>query len=165
MTVTKDYKRLIKFKQKHFTDNLFNELKSMHCKEPHAYMELVKALCDGKHDRSKTSDLQEIEPDTWFESFSSLFGRKVEKSNKNIFVENYISNNIDKLCSELDQPFTKQELKSCGRNLKNNKTSVFDLLNNEMIKLSVETMHGPLLMLFNTIFKFNFIHLNGKRTC
>ena len=96
MTVTKDYKRLIKFKQKHFTDNLFNELKSMHCKEPHAYMELVKALCDGKHDRSKTSDLQEIEPDTWFESFSSLFGRKVEKSNKNIFVENYISNNIDK---------------------------------------------------------------------
>ena len=77
MTVTKDYKRLIKFKQKHFTDNLFYELDSMHCKDPHTYMELVKALRDEKHDRSKPSDLKEIEPDTWFEHFSSLLGRKV----------------------------------------------------------------------------------------
>ena len=80
MTENKEYKRLIKFKQKQFTDNLFNELETMHCKDPHAYMELVKALRDGKHDRSKPSDLKEIEPDTWFEIFPVYLGGKLKKN-------------------------------------------------------------------------------------
>jgi hypothetical protein len=53
-------------------------------------MELVKALCDGKHNRSKLSDFKEIEPETWFKHFSGLLGKKVEKTNENnnIFMEN-----------------------------------------------------------------------------
>ena len=127
----------------------------MHSKDPRAYMELVKALRDGKHDRSKPSSLQEIEPDTWFEHFSGLLCKKVEKSANDVNMENYITSNIDLLCSELDEPFSKMELISCVKNLKNNKASAFDLVNNEMLKLSVNTMHGPLILLFNTILKFN----------
>ena len=155
MSETKEYKRLVKFKQKQFTNNLFNELELMQSKDPRAYMELVKALRDGKHDRSKPSDLQEIEPDTWFEHFSALLGKKTEKSNNDLYMENYLKNNIDSLCSELDEPFSKKELLGCVKNLKNNKASAFDLINNEMLKLSIETMHGPLVLLFNTILKFN----------
>ena len=84
MTETKEHKRLEKFKQKQFTDNLFDELQSMHSKDPRAYMNLVKALRDNKHDRSKPSDLQEIQPETWFEHFSSLLGKKIDKSETEI---------------------------------------------------------------------------------
>ena len=160
---TKEYKRLVKFKQKQFTDNLFNELELTRSKDPRAYMELVKALRDGKHDRSKPSDLQEIEPDTWFEHFNNLLGAKVEKSNKELYMESYIKNNIDQLCSNLDEPFSKQELLSCVKKLKNNKASAFDLVNNEMLKLSFETMHSPIILLFNTILKFNLYPSEWKK--
>ena len=78
-------------------------------------------------------------------------------------MENYITNNIDSLCSELDEPFSKLELIACVRNLKNNKATAFDLINNEMIKLSIESMHGPLLLLFNTILKFNLYPSEWKK--
>ena len=45
----KEYKRLLKFKQKQFTDNLFNDLENMNSKDPKGYMELVKSLRDNKH--------------------------------------------------------------------------------------------------------------------
>ena len=112
------------------------ELQSMHSKDPRAYMNLVKALRDNKHDRSKPSDLQEIQPDTWFEHFSSLLGKKIDKSETEIQMEDYIKCNIDNLCSELDEPFSKTELLVCIKNLKNNKASAFDMINNEMLKLS-----------------------------
>ena len=155
MSESKEYKRLVKFKQKEYTDNLFNELELMHSKDPRAYMELVKALRDGKHDRSKPSDLKEIEPDTWFEHFSGLLGKRIVKSENDLYMEKYIQDNIDNLCSNLDEPFSKQELISCVKNLKNNKASGFDLINNEMLKLSIGTMHSPIMLLFNTILKFN----------
>ena len=151
MTETKQHKRLEKYKQKSFTDNLFNELEFMQSKDPRAYMELVKALRDNKHDRSKPSDLQEIHPDTWFEHFSNLLGKKIDKSEADVQMEKYINCNIDSLCSELEQAFSKKELLHCIRNLKNNKASAFDMINNEMLKLSIETLHGPILLLFNTI--------------
>ena len=78
-------------------------------------------------------------------------------------MENYITNNIDSLCSNMDEPFSKQELLSCVKNLKNNKATAFDLINNEMLKLSFETMHGPLVMLFNTILKFNLYPSEWKK--
>ena len=84
MSVTKAHKRLEKYKQKQFTDNLFNELETMNSKDPRAYMELVKALRDNQHDRAKPSDLQEIPPDTWFEHFSTFLGKKSEKSESEV---------------------------------------------------------------------------------
>ena len=160
---SKQYKRLVKYKQKQYTDNMFNELEKMQSKDPRAYMELVKALLDGKHDRQKPSDIQNIEPDTWFEHFSGLLGAKEVKSDKILEMENYIKTNINSLCSSLDEPFTKTELLSCVKKLKNNKASAFDLVNNEMIKLSCETMHGPLLLLFNTILQFNLYPSEWKK--
>ena len=162
MTETKEHKRLEKFKQKQFTDNLFDELQSMHSKDPRAYMNLVKALRDNKHDRSKPSDLQEIQPDTWFEHFSSLLGKKIDKSETEIQMEDYIKCNIDNLCSELDEPFSKTELLVCIKNLKNNKASAFDMIKNEMLKLSAETLHKPILLLFDTILKFNLYPTDWK---
>ena len=135
----------------------------MNSKDPRAYMQLVKALRDNKHDRAKPSDLQEIPPDTWFEHFSTFLGKKSEKSESEVQMEDYIKCNINDLCSELDEPFSKKELLTCIRNLKNNKASGFDMINNEMMKLSVETLHVPLLLLFNTILKFNLYPTEWKK--
>ena len=72
ITENKSYKRLIKFKQKQFSENLFSQLESMHKTEPKKYMELVNSLKTGSFDRSKQSDTAAISPEEWFSHFSTL---------------------------------------------------------------------------------------------
>ena len=175
-TETKEYNRLVKYKQKEYTNNMFNELESMHSTDPKAYMDLVKALRDGKHDRKKPSDLQAIEPDTWFTHFSELLGKSKDKTISETYMEEYVKNNCDLLSSELDRRFTKLELKGAIKRLKNNKSVSFDKISNEMLKCSFETMHGPIILLFNTCLKFNIyptewkndilgpLHKSGEKT-
>ena len=66
---SKEYKRVTKYKQKLFTDNLFSQLKSMHGSDPQQYMELVNSLRSGNFDKRKNSDIEAIEPDERFSHF------------------------------------------------------------------------------------------------
>ena len=63
--------------------------------------------------------------------------------------------NVDKISSELDHPFTKKEFLFSVKNLKNNIATSFDCISNEMLKAGVETLHSVILPIFNTTLKFN----------
>ena len=48
----------------------------MHSADPRGYMQLVKALRDGSHDvKNKNSDTDSVDPDEWFDHFSTLLGK------------------------------------------------------------------------------------------
>ena len=106
---SKLYKKIVKQKQKLFTDNLFLQLKSMHGSDPKQYMDLVKSLRSGQFDRKKVSDTEAIEPDEWFDHFSSLLGKSVKTSKSDQEMETFFQENVDKFSSELDHPFSKSE--------------------------------------------------------
>ena len=104
---SKLYKRLVKHKQKLFTDNLFLQLQSMHGSDPKKYMDLVNSLRNGNFDRAKKSDSQAVEPDEWFDHFSSLLGKNVQPSESEVEMERFFNENVDSFQTELDHPFSK----------------------------------------------------------
>ena len=74
----------------------------------------------------------------------------------------YIERNSANISSELDEPFTKKELMSALKVLKNNKASSFDKISNEMLKSGANTLNKPLLLLFNTILLNNIYPSSWK---
>ena len=90
--------------------------------------------------------------------------------------EKYFQDNVDNLVSELDQHFVKKDYLEAIKRLKNNKATSFDQISNEMIKNGMEPLSKPLLLLFNTILKFNLypkawkldilgpLHKSGEKT-
>ena len=152
-TETKAYKKLLKSKQKEFLNSAFNELDTVYSNDPKAYMDIVKALREGRHDKVRPGDTDSVAPEEWHEHFSNLLGKEVTLSDQEKDMQNFVSSNIDSFSCELDQTFTKKELLDCVKKLKNNKASSFDRVNNEMLKAGISTLSDPLLLLFNTILK------------
>ena len=152
----KEYKRLQKFKQGQFTEKLFSELESMHNNDPRKYMQLVNSLKNGSFDKMKPTDTEAISSDEWFNHFSSLLGKPSNNKEADLKFEEYFKENVDRFSSpELDLPFVKRDFVEAIRQLKNNKATSFDQISNEMIKNGFEQLSSPLLLLFNTILKYN----------
>ena len=160
---SKEYKRLTKYKQKTFTENLFLQLKDMQGANPKEYMKLVNSLRSGKFDRKKPSDIEAIEPDEWFDHFSSLLGKSIVKSENDVKMERFFDENVDILSSDLDHPFTKTEFLTSIKNLKNSKATSFDCISNEMLKAGAETLHPVILPIFNTALNFNLYATQWKK--
>ena len=123
VTESKQYTKMLKMKQKEFINATFKELEQMHSTDPKAYIDLVKALRDGSHDKGKESDTESVEPDVWFEYFNSLLGKSKMPLEDQNELKNVVENNYLTFISDLDEPFTKDELKEVVKNLKNNKSS------------------------------------------
>ena len=135
----------------------------MHGSDPKQYMNLVNSLRSGTFDKKNNSDIEAIPPDEWFDHFSSLLGSRVEKSQCDEEMEKFFDENVDKISSELDHPFTKKEFLFSVKNLKNNKATSFDCISNEMLKAGVETLHSVILPIFNTTLKFNIYPTQWKK--
>ena len=161
-TESKLYKRLVKHKQKLFNDNLFSQLKSMHGTDPKKYMELVNSLRNGNFDRTKSSDTQAVEPDDWFDHFSSLLGKNVQLSESDVEMEEYFYQNVDNFPTELDNPFSKSDFLKVVKTLKNNKSSSFDGILNEMLKVGADALHPVLPPIVNTVLSFNLYPTQWK---
>ena len=66
-------------------------------------------------------------------------------------MEKYIQDNTDLKISELNVPFTLEEISIALKGLKNNKSSSFDRINNEMLKTGGKVVKSAFLHLFNSI--------------
>ena len=69
---SKQYRRLVKSKQKQFIHNLFENLNAIHADNPRGYMNLVKSLRDGTFDKKMPEDSSFISPEGWRSHFSAL---------------------------------------------------------------------------------------------
>ena len=148
---SKKYKKLVKSKQKHYVNELFKELDILHGVNPRGYMNIVKSLRDGSFDRNKSDDTGFISPEDWRNHFSSLLGPPLSVTNKDQELLDYIENNCDKYESELGSPFTRAEFLEGVSSLANNKSTSFDRISNEILKVSKLIIAGPSLRLFNAI--------------
>ena len=134
----------------------------MHSTDPKAYMDLVNAIRAVTNDMSQPADTDAIDPEEWFQHFQSLLGKTRNVSSKDEQMAKYIQDNCDNLTSFLDEPFTKDELQKSVKKLKNNKSTSFDNISNEMIKCAFPFMDEAFLLLFNKILNSNFYPLKWK---
>ena len=156
----KDYKRLVKLRNKQFVDNMFIELDSMQNNNPRGYMELIRAMRDGSFDKSTSDDTSGVRPSEWYSHFSNLLAKKVHDDNN---LQKYISDNIDLTRNELNEPFTLEELSSGLKGLKNNKSSSFDRISNEMLKTGGRILKTVFLKLFKSIQASSFFPTLWKK--
>ena len=151
MTEKKQYKFLIRQKQKQHLNDLFLQLDSLHNTDPRGYMQLVKSIKNNNHDTHVKDDTNAIRPKDWHTHFSNLLSQQPVQSEaqraKDIFVEQNMH-----LCDPVfNLPFTKTDLRKVISRLKNNKASSFDMVCNEMIKTGSDELAEPLLLLFNSV--------------
>ena len=141
----------MKSQQKKFINNLFTELDDLHSNNPRGYMNLVKSLRDGTFDRKVSEDSSFVSPENWKKHFSNLLGPQIPPSPEDDLMAKYVTENCDKLGSELENPFSRSELMEGISSLDNNKSSSFDRISNEILKASKQIISEPVLILFNAI--------------
>ena len=147
---TKEYNKLVKMKNKQFVENMFSELDSMQNNNPRGYMELIRSMRNGSFDKSTPDDTSSIPPSIWHSHFSALLAKNIDPIKKDQF-RNLIDSEIDVINNELNEPFSGAEFDSALNDLKNNKASSFDKINNEMLKVSGKIVKNVFLHLFNSI--------------
>ena len=104
-----------------------------------------------------------MEPDEWFDHFSLLLGKNIQKSSYDEEMENNFHENVDRFSTELDHPFTKSEFLKIVKPLKNNKAASSDCILNEMLKTGAETLSSVILPLFNIVLSFNLYPSQWKK--
>ena len=152
---SKEYKKVVKQKQKAFMLGIFEQLDAAYLSNPREYMNIVRSLKQGSFDKKISSDTEAIEPQEWFNHFQRLLGTIKPASEQELAMSRYVETHRDSLSSELDNRITRAELLKCAKQLKNNKATAFDCVSNEMLKNSVIALCEPLLLLFNTILTYN----------
>ena len=126
-------------------------------------MEVVNSLKSGTFDKKKASDTSSIQPNERFSHFSDLLGKPLDQNEVDFEMENFFTNNVDKMATELEEPIIKQELFRAVKHLKNNKSTSFDCISNEMLKHGIEPLTKSILLLFNTILSFNVYPIEWKK--
>ena len=150
LAASKQYKKLLKLKQKLFVDKMFEELDSFKNSNPRGYMNVIKSLKSGAFDKTISDDSSFVSPNTWQSHFQKLLGPPVPtECDKDL--SQFVESHIDNFSSELDQKITKTELISCISHLDNNKATGFDKISNEMLKTGRLILVEPILSLFNAV--------------
>ena len=134
-----------------FVKNMFQQMDDCRENDPRKYMELVKKIRDGSFDKQPNSDTDSISPEDWKSHFSDLLGPKITKNEHHNEYENFVSQNVEKCNQIFEKALDKNEILRAVKSLKNNKSSSFDRVTNEMIKASMPALLDPIFLLFKTL--------------
>ena len=104
-------------------------------------------------DKQKKSDSDSISPDVWRDHFSHLLGPTIENNDQHLNQEEFLKNTIERHNEIFEQPLTKKEILEAIKNLKNNKSTSFDKVSNEMLKASMPVLLEPIFELLTTMLK------------
>ncbi len=153
----KKYKKLLRDKKREYKHRLLKEMGELRNANPKLYWQILKKLkeCDSE---GKVSDASNISAEEWYRHFSTLATndestQSVAGSQNNIDRKLLVleENRYAEHLTKLDFPFTISEIKAAIKSSKNGKSSSDDLLLNEMIKSSMNTILPALTKLFNLI--------------
>ena len=151
-TKLKQYKKLLKQKQRTFKDNLLVELDTLNTKDPKAFWKLLQKLQNPDNDYSNPSD--NIPQSEWLDHFIKLSKTRERHVNPDITDE---LNNLEQKdthnnqFNHMNDPVTISEIKTVINRLKNNKSSGPDTICNEMIKHGKQILLPGIAKLFNNI--------------
>ena len=119
-SITKEYNKVVKYKQKQFVENMFLELDSMQHDNPRGYMQLINSMREGNFDRTTPDDTSGVSPSAWYMHFSDLLAKKLTSQKTEQIIE-YIEQNIELFKTKLDDQFSIEEFETALKSLKNSK--------------------------------------------
>ena len=125
-------------------------------------MELNRSMRDGNFDKPTPDDTSGVSPSEWYSHFNDLLAQKLYPNLKHN-LNDLIQDNAELFKSKLDEPFPVEEFDLALKNLKNNKASSFDMLTNEILKVSGKIYKNAFLQLFNAIARASLYPEGWKR--
>ena len=149
----KEYKRLIKYKRRKYRDNLTDILSKTMETDPQAAWKVIHEL---KNESLPSDKAERINRTQWYTHFKDLL-----KSN-NIKIENERLNQIKNELMDfedanqsgnLDYDITVNEIMEACKKLKNNKSSAYDMIKNEMLRSALPSIKKTVAKIFNILLK------------
>ena len=151
------YKKTRKKKYKDYRKNLIEELDNLRDNDPKKYWSLLNNVANsGTNNKS-----YDISGNEWFDYFQNL---NLEHDNPSKNISDCLKElEEEHIFSELDNKISKKEISEAISGLKNNKSSGFDSILNEMLKNSQSFLLNCFYKLFNTILTYgNFPKIWAK---
>ena len=138
ITTRKEYRKLIKRKNKEWQNFLIENLQEFGSSNPKKYWKLIKSLRKFNLGGDANNESDSVDPGTWFDYFKALnsspeFRKSSFQINAEMVSKNY-KQFSQKVVGVLDSEISLQEVKSEIQKLKNNKISGNISIANEMIK-------------------------------
>ena len=141
----RQYKKLLIETEKQFKKKIYTSLTTFEKDNPKGFWEAVQNLKNNTSSKRVQSD--SVDPESWFNYFKHLHGNS-DLPNTSPTPTPTQCNNI------INTPISLEEITNRVKKLKSNKASASDLISNEMIKFSQNTIIPSLQKLFNLVFKF-----------
>ncbi|CAG2204319.1 unnamed protein product [Mytilus edulis] len=136
------YRKTRKNKYKQFRKDLVVQLDNMRDNNPSQYWALLQSLSNESSTKGDTSNISNSD---WLHYFKKLNSNSLPVNKELIDSLNKLEKH--NIFTELDYKITEKEINEAVKSLKNNKSSSFDSIINEMLKCS----QSFLLKCFNTI--------------
>ena len=147
----KDYKKLTKYKRRKFKENLANMLDEAMEKDPQKAWKLIDEL---KRESVPTDHVEKINHQKWFDHFNNLLNNEttdIDQARQNN-VKDELNNYESRYQSgKLDYAISEKEILTAAKKLKNNKSSAYDMIKNEMIKSTLPFLSKSITHAFNSI--------------
>ncbi len=152
----REYKRLIKRKQREHKENLLKKLENLGSKDIKEKWDIIKDLTNPVE---KTNSADKIEINKWKEHFEKTsFSDDPDlpyPKNRESYTSRLTESQITELNADLNKRFTTQEILETANNLKSNKAVGYDNISNELIKVFANLKIGT------EIFKNTFDKILG----
>lgn len=148
----RDYKRLLKSKERKYKDELISRLSSLATENPNRFWKALKTMRGPRDDSYLGED---IKAGSWQRHFEDLGTSKADPNScdKNLIDELKLLEKRSQVKSKaiLDDPITIREIKEVVKHLKNNKANGEDLITHEMLKYGAPVLLPALAKLFNPV--------------
>ena len=137
--LNKEYKKSLKRARRSHQIDLNNKLRNLKCSDPKGYWKIIK----GRH---KQEELP-IENNTMYQHFKNLSQTAIDlEAERNVFEQGCEEYNL-----EINAPFSIDEIKKCIKKLKNNKAYGTDMILNEYLKYTDDTLLPVYVKLLNIV--------------
>ena len=144
----RQYRKLVKYKKKSFTQTVISQLDDLETKDPKTYWKLVNSL---KEDSQSDSPEKSIESDTWYNYFENLNTVNEKYTERTNLLDENLKKTNNTFFNLLDSTIKEKEIQVSASKLNNNKATGFDSIKNEMLKQGLSDFLPCLRKLFNLI--------------
>ena len=149
----KEYKRLIKYKRTKYRESLTEILSKTMETDPQAAWKIIHEL---KNESLPSDKAEKINRTQWYKHFKDLLKNnsiKIENERQNQIRNELLDLEEAKQCGNLDYDITVKEVMEACKKLKNNKSSSYDMIKNEMLRSALPSIKKPITKIFNILLK------------
>ena len=152
----KQYKKLMKYKEKHYKSQIIDKLNTLNSKCTNEYWDIVDELKDLNSSTEKKCPASMVSSDKWHNHFKTLLyksetSHELAESLRIRQLTEELESNENHLTHSLNNEISTAEIKAAIRLLKNKKACGLDMIRNEMLKASMSSCIPVIHKLFNKI--------------